>query len=475
MLENKLDSSLIPPRKLNNGTVVYAHKDNVLDEKIISCFYGIYPIEKKDNQEGKWFSDVVELKVHDNKKYDFLIIKSNNLNSRKQISIFIQSKNVLESTLFFKKIYELNDTIELTIPLQNIDKIKITTTIYSFEDEKINEDYRKLAFFVKEFIYSKNEVEFKQPIEYLKDVEFDSFEPIKLKNISIFEQNKNVSIVPLKYNERNLYFNSCIFEFKNKKYLLTRHSSFISKNIANNTLKLFDYDTLSEIDLQIKDEVLFEQYEDPRVLVYNNKIYISCVNYIHEKNHLIHQKILVLNENFEHINSIHPVYGHNGKSIIENSGREKNWTYFIYENKLYCVYTIDPHVVIEFDWNGNVVSKYVTYFNCKNIWKYGYCRGGTNPIYKDGYMHSFFHSSIPCNKTRRKYIMGYYKFEAKPPFNIVEINENPILWGNEIDDFILKEINPPVIFPCGAVLDNNQFIISYGVNDEKTGILNYEK
>lgn len=67
--------------------------------------------------------------------------------------------------------------------------------------------------------------------------------------------------------------------------------------------------------------------------------------------------------------------------------------------------------------------------------------------------------------------MGYYKFESHPPYTIVEISDSPILWGNSVDQFIYEEQNPPVIFPCGVILENENFIVSFGINDEKTGII----
>jgi predicted GH43/DUF377 family glycosyl hydrolase len=67
--------------------------------------------------------------------------------------------------------------------------------------------------------------------------------------------------------------------------------------------------------------------------------------------------------------------------------------------------------------------------------------------------------------------MGYYKFEACPPFKIVEMSEEPILCGNGKNERVLPKLSPIVIFPCGAIERDGQFIVSYGVNDEKTGII----
>ena len=239
----------------------------------------------------------------------------------------------------------------------------------------------------------------------------------------------------------------------------------------SSTIRLYDYNTLKEIELNIDDELDFEQYDDPRVLVHNDKIYVGCATYTHEKYHIVHQKIMVFDNKFKHIHNIHPKYGYNGKSLDQNTGKEKNWTYFIHENKLMCVYQLYPHTVVEFDWDGNVVCEHITHN--KNIqWNYGLLRGGTNPVFKDGYYHSFFHSSIPWkHEHRRRYFMGHYKFEPVPPFRIVEISKEPILWGNEDDELIYPDISPLVIFPCGTIIRDDKFVVSFGLNDEKTGII----
>lgn len=395
------------------------------------------------------------------------------LGEDKKLLIFLE--NELKNTKHFFNLKNGGDYI-LAIDIQDYKKV----TIYVSPNVKLsNEDTRTLGLFVKNIYTNDLDIKNVQLIEK-DDKNFSSYQnenslylnsTIKLVEKSIYEQNLNVSIIPFKYNPRNFIFNSCIFEFKEKKYIFARKSSFVTKKITDNTLCLYDYETLQQIDLDIKDEIPFEQYEDPRVFVYDNKIYVSCANYTHDKFHLVHQKILIFDENFNHIGNIHPKYGFNGKTIAENLGKEKNWTFFVKDNRLFCIYSIDPHIIVEFDWNGNVKSEFITYFDVSKIWKYGVCRGGSNPIYKDGLMHCFFHSSIPWGRGRRRYLMGKYKFNPEAPFNIVDFDSQPIIWGNEKDERILKDINPPVVFPCGAIIENNNFLVSFGFNDEKTGLI----
>lgn len=395
------------------------------------------------------------------------------LNEDKRIIIFLESE--VKNIKYIKNLKAGQEYI-LAVNTECFKKLCISVTP---NIKTNNEDIRTLGLFIKN-IHS-NDLEISS-IELLNKEHnnFDLYQlednlyyndVIKPEDKSIFDQQINVRILPFKYSPRNFLFNSCIFKFKDRKYLFARKSAFVTNKITDNSLILFDYETLQQIDLNIIDEIPFEQYEDPRVLVYNNKIYVSCVNYTHDKFHLIHQKILIFDENFNHIGNIHPKYGFNGKSILENTGQEKNWTFFIKNDRLFCIYSINPHIVVEFDWNGNVLAETITHSNITDKWKYGICRGGSNPILKDNLMNCFFHSSLPWKYGKRKYYMGHYQFNPEPPFNILNISENAILWGNETDERILKENNPPVVFPCGAIIDDDHFEVSFGFNDEKTGII----
>lgn len=297
-------------------------------------------------------------------------------------------------------------------------------------------------------------------------------------NRSIFNQGQDVKILNLPYNEEDFFFNPCIFAKNEAIYLMARHSKLINNKPYefNNSLKLYQLDSNFEIKQQIpitiRDEVQNEQYEDPRVIFFKNKYYVGCANYIAKKGGYIHQKVLVFDEYFNHINNLHINYDGNGSFITSNTNHQKNWTWFIHDDKLMLEYRMNPHVVLEIDHiKGEVVAEYKHFQDISKLWKFGECRMGSNPILKDGYYHGFFHSSLHWKGPKRRYFMGYYKFEAKPPFKITEISEKPILYGNEADERLLPDNSPLVVFPCGAIQKNNQFVISFGLNDEKTGII----
>jgi predicted GH43/DUF377 family glycosyl hydrolase len=432
---------------------------------------------ERDEEENmfRWTEGI--FKIIPKKEVKNICLKFACLGGDKKIVIFIENefKNL-------KKEYSLQNDSEyiLTISVLKNDKVSFFVTP---SVKTNNGDFRNLALLVKKIFYNLEDYKTTElkistdPLyefynrEALNKNESLLNEDPALPEVSIFSQQKDVSIIDLKYNKKNFEFNSCIFLFKDKKYLITRQSIFFNKKTTINTLKLYEYDTLKLISLEIKDEIDFEQYEDPRVLIYNNKIYVACAAYAHDKSNLIHQKMLVFDENFNHIDNIHFEYGFNGKTIEKNNGKEKNWTFFVQDDKLMCVYKMSPHTVVEFDWNGKVISEYVTHVDIQSKWLFGLCRGGTNPVLKDGLYHSFFHSSQYWKDNKNRYIMGCYKFEPTPPYAITEISTAPILWGNSIDEFIYPEANPAVIFPCGAILEDDRFTVSFGLNDEKTGII----
>ena len=410
-------------------------------------------------------------KIKPKKKLNNLCLNFNSIGNEKKIVIFLENK--LKNIKYEKMVKSQGEYI-LCISLKDIDVVSFHITPNMKVDDK---ETRTLGLFLKKIYTNDMDINF---IELISSDEegYSNYliENVILKDklfeeISLFEQNQNIKVLDLNYTKRNFEFNSSLFKLNDKKYLITRNSQFVSKKMTLNSLKLYEYDSLKPINLNIKEEVDFEQFEDPRVLVYNDKIYVSCATYTHDACHLVHQKMLVFDKNFNHIDNIHFKYGFNGMDLKQNVGIEKNWTFFVHNDKLMCVYKLSPHTVLEFDWEGNLLTEYITHNKFQSNWNYGIPRGGTNPIYKDDYYIGFFHSYIYWGNGKRRYFMGYYKFNSKPPFNIIEISNKPMLYASEKDERMYPEENPLVVFPCGAIIEDDKCLISLGINDEKTGIL----
>jgi predicted GH43/DUF377 family glycosyl hydrolase len=431
---------------------------------------GFHTLEFENKIPFRWSDGI--FKIIPKQKIKNLCLNFRSLNKERKIIIFLENKI---KNIKHEFILEKNNEYVIILTVLDVDCI----SFHISPNMKINneKEVRTLGLYVKKIytndmdvngieLLNSNDVNYKHYF-----VDQNNIETKKFIELSLYEQNNNIKFLDLNYTRRNFEFNSSIFKVNDKKYLMTRNSQFVSQKMTLNSLKLYEYDTLKQINLNLKEEVDFEQFEDPRVLVHDDKIYVSCATYVHDAFHLVHQKMLVFDKDFNHIDNIHFKYGFNGINLKENTGIEKNWTFFVYKDKLMCIYKLSPHTVLEFDWNGNLLTEYITHNSFQTDWKYGIPRGGTNPIYKDEYYISFFHSHIYLGNGKRRYFMGHYKFNSVPPFDIIETSNKPILWGNEKDERMYPEENPLVVFPCGAILNEDKCLVSLGVNDEKTAIL----
>ena len=431
---------------------------------------GFHTLEFENQIPFRWSEGI--FKIVPKQKIKNLCLNFRSLNKERKIIIFLENKI---KNIKHELILEKDNEYIIILTIQDVDCI----SFHISPNMKINneKEIRTLGLYVKKIytndidvnsieLLNSNNISYTQ---YLVDK--NNIETKKFIESSLYEQNSSIKFLDLNCTRRNFEFNSSIFKVNDKKYLMTRNSQFVSQKMTLNSLKLYEYDTLKQINLNLKEEVDFEQFEDPRVLVHNDKIYVSCATYVHDAFHLVHQKMLVFDKDFNHIDNIHFKYGFNGINLKENTGIEKNWTFFVYNDKLMCIYKLSPHTVLEFDWNGNLLTEYITHNSFQSNWKYGIPRGGTNPIYKDGYYISFFHSHIYWGKGKRRYFMGHYKFNSVPPFDIIETSNKFILMGSEKDERMYPEENPLVVFPCGAILDEDKCLVSLGVNDEKTAII----
>ena len=444
-------------------------KNDIYDSNLFDL-EGFHMLEFENQIPFRWSEGI--FKIVPKQKIKNLCLNFRSLNKERKIIIFLENKI---KNIKHELILEKDNEYIIILTIQDVDCI----SFHISPNMKINneKEIRTLGLYVKK-IYT-NDIDVNS-IELLNSnnvnytpylVDKNNIETKKFIESSLYEQNNSIKFLDLNYTRRNFEFNSSIFKVNDKKYLMTRNSQFVSQKMTLNSLKLYEYDTLKQINLNLKEEVDFEQFEDPRVLVHNDKIYVSCATYVHDAFHLVHQKMLVFDKDFNHIDNIHFKYGFNGINLKENTGIEKNWTFFVYNDKLMCIYKLSPHTVLEFDWNGNLLTEYITHNSFQSNWKYGIPRGGTNPIYKDGYYISFFHSHIYWGKGKRRYFMGHYKFNSVPPFDIIETSNKFILMGSEKDERIYPEENPLVVFPCGAILDDDKCLVSLGVNDEKTAII----
>jgi len=154
---------------------------------------------------------------------------------------------------------------------------------------------------------------------------------------------------------------------------------------------------------------------------------------------------------------------------------QKNWSPFVYGDQLMLVYSLMPHRVMQpLVKEGGCFTHSST---CsKMTWDWGHLRGGTPALLDGDHYIAFFHSSKPMTTSYSKgkkiphYVMGAYRFSAKPPFAITHISPYPIIDKTFYESPAYTTWKPlRVVFPMGCFIlyeDGKKYMmVSYGKQD----------
>jgi predicted GH43/DUF377 family glycosyl hydrolase len=156
---------------------------------------------------------------------------------------------------------------------------------------------------------------------------------------------------------------------------------------------------------------------------------------------------------------------------------EKNWTPFSSDEKLYLIYSGQPHLILEADLQTGL-CKEAAISEAKSLWEWGSIRGGAPAYPVDGGLLTFFHSSQSARarsffgtKHGRNYVMGAYLFENAYPFSIQKITASPL---GSIDDYCIDN-RRKVIFPGGMAIEPDVIHVVWGKNDNGICITTFDK
>jgi len=260
-----------------------------------------------------------------------------------------------------------------------------------------------------------------------------------------------------------IYFNAGIVQYRDRTILVTRKMCGSYMRDAKN--EIWFWDLVNNVPTNGR-KVIFgtiygaEEHEDARAIIFKGDVLLSCCNFMQGKT-FAHQIIARVNNQYQAKVPIHPAYGKNGRNIMSNTGHEKNWLWFDHGGELHCIYLSWPHTIFKMI-GATITEEFVTHPNIGHP-NYGEVRGGTPPVRVGDEYFSFFHSSMPFREGKRRYFMGAYAFEAKPPFKMTRITMKPLLCGSWCDP--RREGFPLVVFPCGALFNGTDWHVVGGCND----------
>ncbi|MDD3179441.1 MAG: hypothetical protein PHQ04_03725 [Opitutaceae bacterium] len=212
-------------------------------------------------------------------------------------------------------------------------------------------------------------------------------------------------------------------------------------------------------------------FADPRLMRLAGRIFLYWNSGWHEpQNSQFLQEI--------DANSLQPV-GYARELILQGRRRklEKNWGIFG-DDPFYAIYSIAPHRVLKFslEGEGDIVCSEIH----SEDWphedytaRFGELRGGAPPQLAGTRYYSFCHS-VHTTPEGYRYVPAVYRFAAAPPFAPETAPLHPFRLANPFGDQPLHpRLNPAiheVVYPCGAVEEDDRWIISYGINDEHCAI-----
>lgn len=172
---------------------------------------------------------------------------------------------------------------------------------------------------------------------------------------------------------------------------------------------------------------------------------------------------------------------------------EKNWMFFEHEGGLFAIYSIAPHRVLRVHLGGagpvQCTTAHCTPWDCRAVAaRYGSPRGSAPPVRVGDLYYSFFHTRYQKPWARRvlgaafrgqplgafTYGTGVYAFRAEPPF-VPERCSPGLLFEPPLrrpsPRPALSPWNDSVLYASGAILDGDDWVVSFGVHTDGCGLM----
>ena len=264
-------------------------------------------------------------------------------------------------------------------------------------------------------------------------------------------------------------FNPSIIQYNNKLFRTFR----VDNNMLSRITYLCEIDNnfniISSYNIIDNNDNVVDVYEDSRLFIYNDKLYVNFIRYYHNYNSF-RNSFRVDFANIFPGNKIKdkdiytPNITNNGKAISS----QKNWLFFEKNNELHIIYSLDPMMIV-YKSVSRDLKKWKKIIKKKGIsWDYGEIRSSTTPIFIKKYNKyiSFFHSHLKTKDYYREYFIGVFFFDDE--YNIINYTKNPLLISTSE---IKKSYLSKCILPYGCIELNNNIILTVGVNDLESGVI----
>src|SRR5258706_1031544 len=250
-----------------------------------------------------------------------------------------------------------------------------------------------------------------------------------------------------------LRFNASIVQFRDRTLLAWRNRSHNSRVYLTELDRTLAPTGNTQL-LDLEHHFARSGQDDPRLFVFDGRLHVSFTG-VHELE-------------VEDTTTSHMLYAELDDSFAARqvfmldyryrADWEKNWTFFECDGVRYIVYSVRPHRVLAVTGGVAVAAHEMPW---STPWQGGVHRGGSSPVRVGDEFYCFFHGVCYVDGVRT-HTAGVYTFEAKPPFRVTRCTRWPIL----IPD---PATRPPgkenVVYPCGAFLDGERWILSCGVHD----------
>lgn len=214
----------------------------------------------------------------------------------------------------------------------------------------------------------------------------------------------------------------------------------------------------------IKD--ISHTHEDAKLVSFKGNIYVSYVTDVSYKcgNYNACMEIGKLSPKEQIQTSFRP-------NINDNKNKDalqKNWLFFEKDEKFLVISTIDPMVVYDATGDLNNPKGIIRKEKAIKDWPFGQIRCSTTPIWieEENKYLSFFHSHILTTDGIREYFLGALLFDND--FNITNYTKKPLFVSTP---HVKRYLYANTILPYGCILQNDQLILSVGINDKAAAIM----